>query len=193
MICASTTPWLRGRLTCSNWLIAEVFNLLKTFFKVWKRSAIALLPFHCDQSILGRALSQVNSPYFHIAARNGYFSYSSVYSAVQWVSICKCKAYWHMHFLLINGCGTHENKIHRHFCYQKSRQTSVRKNSINRDHSTIQSISWIIGIEIAHWNICRYRWLPLFHYFLLIIKLSTRISAGVDDCTTFYCYDPYLL
>ena len=28
------------------------------------------------------------------------------------------------------------------------------------------------------------------------IKLSTRISAGVDDClcfTTFYCYDPYWL
>jgi len=28
------------------------------------------------------------------------------------------------------------------------------------------------------------------------IKLSNRISAGVDDCpyvSTFYCYDPYLI
>ena len=79
---------------------------------------------------------------------------SFVYNAMQQGSMHKYKAYWYMSFSLINGCGTHENNIHGHYffwscaceltnivrnCYQKSKQTSVRKIcnfTINRERKS---------------------------------------------------------
>ena len=95
-------------------VIVEVFNMLSFCLKCsvkfrqhWKRSIIVFLPFRCDWSIRGLALSRVNFPYFHIVARKDY-------TLCNGASISKYKAYWHMNLSLINRYGTSENNIHGH-------------------------------------------------------------------------------
>ena len=52
---------------------------------------------------------------FPYSDKNRYFSCSPLSIALcNEANACKYKAYWHMNFSLINGCGTSENNIHGH-------------------------------------------------------------------------------
>jgi len=131
----SAASGLRGNLVIV--LIAEVFNLPSFGLKcsvicwaLWKRTVITLLP----SVWLGCALLRVDFPYFYIVARRDTFhALFCLLRLCKGVSIHKYKAYWHINFLLINGCGTHKNKwclwVHQYYnCYQKGKQTSVIKD-----------------------------------------------------------------
>jgi len=56
------------------------------------------------------------SSYLHVAARTWRDIFHALLSIMLFngASIRKYKAYWHIYFSLINGCGTHENNNHGH-------------------------------------------------------------------------------
>ena len=134
-------------------LITEVFNKLSfclkhsvkryTTLKTKRNRPFTFSPWQINPGgACVYAWSWVNFLYYHIAARRDT-SCSSLYIALcNGANIHEYKAYWHMSFSLISGCGTRENSIRGHSFFwsgacefaniiivaKKSKQTSVRKN-----------------------------------------------------------------
>jgi len=105
----SAASGLRGNLVIV--LIAKVFNLpsfgLKQSVKCWKTKCNHPFAF----SVIGAFTITSWFSVFLYSGKERYFSCSLLSIILcKGVSMHKYKAYWHINFLLINGCGTRKNK-----------------------------------------------------------------------------------
>jgi len=120
-ICGSTASWLHGRLSnCSDCRsVYHAILLLIKFCKMLSNTENRAWSPFCLFTVTHRSHGEhavtSESSVFPYSDKRRYFSCSSLSIMLcNKGSIHEYKAYWHMNFSLINGCGTHKNNICGH-------------------------------------------------------------------------------